>query len=81
MRLLTPIALSYAIKRGGHRIDAKNPDASKTKIKFDRQIVAILKTEGANAIYSDDDDIQNYARRAELTIYRTADFDLPPEEP
>ena len=37
------IAMSDAIKRGGHRVDAANPDATKTKIKFDRQIVAIAK--------------------------------------
>ena len=34
-----------ALERGGLRIDASNPDASRTKIKSDRQIVAIAKAE------------------------------------
>lgn len=75
------LALSDAIKRGGHRVDAANPDATKTKIKFDRQIVAIAVAEGADTIYSDDDDIHNYASYAGLRVVRTADLDLPPEDP
>jgi hypothetical protein len=31
------------------------------KVKFDRQIVAISKVEGAHTIYSDDEDIKKYA--------------------
>ncbi len=75
------LAMSDAIRRGGHRIDAANPDATKTKIKFDRQIVAIAKAEGAHTVYSDDDDVHNYAKRAGLSAYRTAELDLPPEDP
>ena len=75
------IAMSDAIKRGGHRVDAANPDATKTKIKFDRQIVAIAKAEGAHAVYSDDADVHSYAKHAGLDAYRTADLDLPPEDP
>lgn len=75
------LALSGAIRRGGHRIDAANPDATKTKIKFDRQIVAIAKSEGAHTIYSDDEDIHRYAKREGLQAYRTAELDLPPEDP
>lgn len=75
------LAISDAIRRGGHRVDAANPDATKTKIKFDRQIVAIAKAEGAHTVYSDDDDVHNYAKRAGLSAYRTAELDLPPEDP
>ncbi len=74
------IAVSDAISRGGHRVDAANPDATKTKIKFDRQIVAIAKAEGAHTVYSDDDDVHGYALRAGLKAYRTAELDLPPED-
>ena len=56
-------------------------DAIKTKIMFDRQIVAIAKAEGAHAVYSDDADIHRFARRAGLDAYRTADLDPPPEDP
>ena len=69
-----------ALIRGGHRIDAADPDASRTKIKFDRQIVAIAKAEGARAVYSDDNDVIAYAKRAGLEACRTADLDLPPED-
>jgi len=75
------LSLRDAIKRGGHRVDAANPDATKTKIKFDRQIVAIAKAEGAKVIYSDDSDVHNYAARAGLETYRTSDLGLPPEDP
>lgn len=75
------LALKDAIERGGHRVDAANPDATKTKVKFDRQIVAIAKAEGAHAIYSDDEDVHRYAVRAGLKAYRTAELDLPPEDP
>lgn len=75
------LAMSDAIKRGGHRIDAANPDSTKTKIKFDRQIVAIAKAEGAHTVYSDDEDVHRYSKRAGLNAYRTVDLDLPPEDP
>jgi len=75
------LATSDAIKRGGHRVDAANHDATKTKIKFDRQIVAVAKAEGAQAVYSDDADVHNYAKLSGLDAYRTADLDLPPEDP
>ena len=74
------LAMSDAIKRGGHRVDAANPDATKTKIKFDRQIVAIAKAEGARAIYSDDGDVHGYAKHAGINVYRTSDLALPPED-
>ena len=75
------LAMSDAIKRGGHRVDAANPDTTKTKIKFDRQSVAIAKAEGAQAVYSDDADVHSYAKHAGLDAYRTADLNIPPEYP
>lgn len=75
------VAMRDALHRGGHRIDAANPDATKTKIKFDRQIVAIAKAEGAHTIYSDDEDVFNYGQRAGLKVIRTSELDLPPEDP
>jgi predicted nucleic acid-binding protein len=75
------LAVRDAINRGGHRIDAANPNASKTKIKFDRQIVAIAKVEGAHTIYSDDQDVHNYAKLSGLMALRTVELDLPPEDP
>ncbi len=57
-----------------------NPDASKTKIKFDRQIVAIAAVEGATVIYSDDIDVRAYAVEASMAAYGLADLPLPPED-
>jgi len=75
------LAMSDAIRRGGHRVDAANPDVTKTKIKFDRQIVAIAKAEGAHSVYSDDEDVHRYATQAGLKAHRTCELDLPPEDP
>jgi predicted nucleic acid-binding protein len=75
------IAMSDAIRRGGIRVDATDPQATRGKVKFDRQIVAIAKAEGATAVYSDDGDVVKYAQQAGLKAYRTADLDLPPEDP
>ena len=75
------IAMSDAIRRGGIRIDASDSNTTRGKVKFDRQIVAIAKAEGASAVYSDDGDVVKYAQQAGLKAYRTADLDLPPEDP
>jgi predicted nucleic acid-binding protein len=75
------IAMRDAITRGGHRIDAAKPDVTKTKIKFDRQIVGIAKAEDAHTIYSDDADVHSYAKHSGLKAYRTDELDLPPENP
>lgn len=75
------LAMRDALRRGGHRIDASKPDVTKTKVKFDRQIVAIAKAEGVHTVYSDDDDVVRYANQAGISALRTADLDLPPENP
>jgi len=48
-----------------------------TKIRFDRQIVAIAKTNGAKRIYSDDEDLARFATRRGIEIVRTIDLPLP----
>lgn len=75
------LAMRESLSRGGHRVDAANPDATRTKIKFDRQIIAIAVAEGAHSIYSDDEDVHSYGSRAGLMVFRTIDLDLPPEDP
>jgi hypothetical protein len=49
-------------------------------LKFDRQIVAIAKVEGATAVYSDDAEVIAYAREAGLEGYRLADLPEPLED-
>jgi hypothetical protein len=54
--------------------------ATWTKIKFDRQIVAIAKVCNATVIYSDDEDIRKIAARAKIKVQGLADLPLPPED-
>jgi PIN domain. len=75
------IAMKDALQRGGIRVDAADPAATRGKVKFDRQIVAIAKAEGASAVYSDDQDVVKYAKQAGLEAFRTIDLGLPPEDP
>jgi hypothetical protein len=48
------------------------------KIKFDRQIVAIGKVEGVATIYSDDEDVCNYAKSSDIEVKGVNDLPLPP---
>jgi len=50
------------------------------KVKFDIQIVAIAKAESATLIYSDDKDIENFAKRFNIRVVRICDLALPPTE-
>jgi hypothetical protein len=54
--------------------------ATWTKIKFDRQIVAIAKVCRATVIYSDDEDVGKIAARARIKVIGLADLPLPPED-
>jgi hypothetical protein len=71
---------TYQARQRGQRTGG-NPEATKTKIKFDRQIVAIAVVENATAIYSDDGDVISYAREAGMEAYRLSDVPEPPEDP
>lgn len=71
---------TYNARQRGRR-KGGNPEASKTKIKFDRQIAAIGTVEGATAMYSDDSDVRGYAREAGMEAYQLSDLPLPPEDP
>jgi|SRR5579883_2735433 len=48
------------------------------KVKFDRQIIAIAKVEGAETIYSNDDDIYRLGRADGLEVIRLQDLPDPP---
>ncbi len=75
------LSIRDSLDRGGLKIDASESGVSRGKVKFDRQIVAIAKSEGAEVIYSDDKHIFKIGRAAGLRIYRTTELDLPPEDP
>ena len=55
--------------------------ASRHRIKFDWQIVAIAAVEGATTIYSDDPGVVKLAREASMQALRLEDLLLPPEDP
>ena len=65
-------ALDAGSKKGGS-------ESSWAKIKFDRQIIAIAKVEGASTIYSDDGDIVRFSKNSGITVVRVSDLPLPPE--
>ena len=48
------------------------------KVKFDIQIVATARAEDASVIYSDDQDIENLAKRFKIPVMRICDLPLPP---
>ena len=50
------------------------------KIKFDRQIVAIAKVNGADAIYSTDKDVVRYGKDAGVRVFGVVDLPEPPPE-
>lgn len=50
---------------------------TKTKFKFDWQIVAIAATRQVTAIYSDDSDISKAAAKAKIQVFRIDDLQLP----
>jgi predicted nucleic acid-binding protein len=58
----------------------KEGENSWAKLKFDRQIVAIAKVEGADRIYSDDADILRISKRDGIEVISLNDLPLPPLE-
>lgn len=48
-----------------------------TKVKFDRQIVAIAKVNGCKKLYSDDGDVIKFGEKAGLEVVSTWDLSLP----
>lgn len=61
---------------GNKRGDAPVED-SWAKIKFDRQIIAIAKTRGANRIYSDDNGVRTCASREGIPCTRIHELPIP----
>jgi len=47
------------------------------KLRFDRQIVAIARTNKADTIYSDDEDVRTFATRLAIAVIRTWELSLP----
>lgn len=52
-------------------------DAGWQKVKFDRQIAAIARANGAEIFYTDDDNQAKFAQMLDLKVIHTWDLDLP----
>ncbi|MYF89059.1 MAG: PIN domain-containing protein [Boseongicola sp. SB0676_bin_33] len=55
-------------------------DATRAKLKFDRQIIAIARTRGQSTIYSDDEDIAKLAEPLDLEVVPLHALPMPPED-
>ena len=55
-------------------------DATRAKLKFDWQIIAIARTQGQTIIYSDDEDIAKLAEALELEVIPVHALRRPPED-
>lgn len=49
-----------------------------SKVKFDRQIIAIAKVGNTEVIYSDDKNLRNFAEQAGLNVISSHELELPP---
>ncbi len=56
-------------------------DTTRAKLKFDRQIIAIARTQGQTTIYSDDRDIAKLGGALGLEITPVYALPRPPEDP
>lgn len=65
----------------GHAVQGENrkgaSDGTYAKLKYDRQIVAIARTEGAAVFYSDDHRQRNLATKLGMTVRGLADCIVP----
>ena len=56
-------------------------ETTRAKLKFDRQIVAIARTQGQKTIYSDDGDIAKLGEALELEVVPIHALPVGPDEP
>lgn len=71
LSVMTDAALKTSDKRKGSA-------ATWTKVKFDRQIVAIAKVERAECIYSEDEDVRSIGKREGISVLGVEDIVIPP---
>lgn len=73
------LPLMYGLQHGGGDLKAAN-DGTYAKVKYDRQIVAIARTTGCKALYSDDRNQRNFAKRVGLEVRGLGDCEVPTDE-
>jgi len=62
-------------RKGDKRGGSSSPWA---KVRFDRQIVVIVKVNGAKKVYSDDEDVKKFAAKIGLEPVSSWELPLPP---
>ncbi len=78
-RAAIELAAQYLATKKTHKERAKQSPWN--KIKFDRQIVAIAKTQGASVVYSDDEQLRKFAHECGMEAYGLAEIGVPPKQP
>lgn len=58
----------------------KNHAETVAKVKYDHQIAAIAKVEGADTLYTDDKNQAKIAQRLGLKVIKISELPLPPED-
>ena len=79
--VMAAIELSILINpdlQSNKKLDA---NTTKAKMKFDRQVVAIAKTRGADRIYTDDKGLADRARTNGISAVMTWELPIPPTPP
>lgn len=74
---LATIEVSIRSSKSGRQNKRDSAQGTWAKIKFDRQIVTIAKVNGASRIYSDDEDVETFAKRCGLSVVKTWELPLP----
>lgn len=74
---LAAIEVSIRSSKGKRAVKRDEAQGTWAKIKFDRQIVTIAKVNGATTIYSDDEDVEKFAKRCDITVVKTWELSLP----
>lgn len=76
------VEVAYMAQGSKNTGKKKGPSAQTyAKLKYDRQIIAIAKTNNATTIYSDDKNLKSLAETHGLKVIRLAELPLPPDDP
>lgn len=76
---LAAVECADMLSKHGHKAPKSGAASSaRSKVKFDRQIVAIAKVRRAATIYSDDSDIHQYGIDCGIKVVRTFELELDP---
>ncbi|HWB85308.1 MAG TPA: hypothetical protein VG675_14290 [Bryobacteraceae bacterium] len=76
-------AIELAARLGNHQKKNRRrfkKVAAWNKIKFDRQIVAVAKSQGAQAVYSDDIHVRKFALECGMDAHKLGDLPIPPKQ-